>query len=84
MHAEFSYAHFEWLFIVHSHHCTVKSGARTKSVKRPVALQCMTLKCRHKTECEQWNACKDPLNKILIKYFMSYIKKCQTGTYFFG
>ena len=21
---------------------------------------------------------------ILIKYFMSYIKKCQTGTYFFG
>ena len=25
MHAEFSYAHFVWLFIVHTHHCTEKS-----------------------------------------------------------
>ena len=38
MRAEFSYAHFEWLFIVDTNHCTVKSrnimqsGARKKKL----------------------------------------------------
>ena len=140
MHAEFSYAHFEWLFIVHTHHCTVKSRnlwiqVQEKSCTfcqfRPtyMALQRMTLKYRHKhnmhtmerlhipieQKCHlfskhpaQQNWCfdyenNDKLHKmttqnmrkkilyelhlkwtILIKYFSSYIKKCQTGTYFFG
>ena len=135
MHAQFSYAHFVLLFIVHTHHCTVKSRNVWNQVQEKkvalfvMALQCMTLKYRHNNRVHTMERLVTRLNKsatffqatcstklmlfwlwksynklhgmttqnlrkkithvlhfkwtILIKYFSSYIKKCQTGTYFF-
>ena len=137
MHAEFSYAHLQWLFIVHTHHCTVKSRNLWNQVQEKklhfLSIGLWPFNAWHwntstETVCTQWSALsphwtKVPLvskhpaqqnccvgyknnNKlqrvtiqnvrkkilhvlhfkwtILIKYFSSYIKKCQTGTYFYG
>ena len=72
MHAEFSYAHFEWLFIVHTDHYWeitefMKSGARkivALFVSRPMALKCMALKYRHKNSMHTLERLVAPLNKL--------------------
>ena len=72
MHVEFSYAHFEWLFIVHIRHCSEKSQnllnqvqekKKALFVNRPMALQCMTLKYRHKNSMHTMERLVAPLNK---------------------
>ena len=72
MHAEFSYAYFEWLFNVHTHHCTENHGIYqircngkrvALFVNRPMALQCRTLKYRHKDSMYTMESLVAPLNK---------------------
>ena len=80
MHAEFSYAHFAWLLIVHTHHCTEKSRNLWNRVQekkvalfvnRPLALQYMTLKYRHKKSMHTMVAPGSPIEQKCHFFFSS-------------
>ena len=132
MHAEFSYAHFEWSFFAiycyfHNEnirfvelnlsrvlgkkwhfclmglqgaplcaHTVFVPGFQCHPLKRhrPAPNCTNSLISQYSAEYEQWITTQNVRKKILhalhfkwtilIKYFLSYIKKCQMGTYFFS
>ena len=130
MHAEFSYAHFEWsFFAIHCYFHNQNMSFAEQGAWKKVALLfneatrrftvCILFLYRYwnaivlltksatfflqhdfinsvfpqyRGEYEQWMTTQNLRKKILhamhfkwtTKYFSSYIKKYQTGTYFFG